>query len=123
MRWVFSIILSSSIILSRDELNCCGRKVGDIATSRNRGLFLVVVRLQCNYHSPARYDDLLTLVTTIDMILPSKSNTAIDFIVEIDFSLQRAARWRVLTSRVRFSDCQNQSLQIETAINAAWRCD
>ena len=32
------------------------------------GLFLVVVRLQCNFHAPARYDDLLTLVTTIDSI-------------------------------------------------------
>lgn len=32
------------------------------------GLFLVVVRLQCNYHSPARYDDLLTLVTKVATI-------------------------------------------------------
>ena len=32
------------------------------------GLFLVVVRLQCQYHSPARYDDVLTLVTKIDTI-------------------------------------------------------
>ena len=27
------------------------------------GLFLVVVRLSCQYKSPARYDDLLTLIT------------------------------------------------------------
>lgn len=32
------------------------------------GLFLVVVRLQCSYHAPARYDDLLTLVTRIENI-------------------------------------------------------
>ena len=32
------------------------------------GLFLVVVRLQCTYHSPARYDDLLTLTTKVDRI-------------------------------------------------------
>ena len=32
------------------------------------GLFLVVVRLQCHYHSPAHYDDLLTLITTISNI-------------------------------------------------------
>ena len=32
------------------------------------GLFLVVVRLQCSYHSPARYDDVLTLVTTVENI-------------------------------------------------------
>lgn len=32
------------------------------------GLFLVVVRLSCNYHSPARYDDLLTLVTKVENV-------------------------------------------------------
>ncbi len=32
------------------------------------GLFLVVVRLQCNYHSPARYDDVLTLTTTVGSV-------------------------------------------------------
>ena len=32
------------------------------------GLFLVVVRLQCHYHSPARYDDVLTLTTKVEMI-------------------------------------------------------
>jgi acyl-CoA thioester hydrolase len=32
------------------------------------GLFLVVVRLACSYHSPARYDDLLTLVTKVDRV-------------------------------------------------------
>ena len=32
------------------------------------GLFLVVVRLQCSYHAPARYDDLLTLVTKVDRV-------------------------------------------------------
>ena len=32
------------------------------------GLFLVVVRLQSTYHSPARYDDLLTLTTKVDRI-------------------------------------------------------
>ena len=32
------------------------------------GLFLVVVRLNCHYHSPARYDDLLTLITKVESI-------------------------------------------------------
>lgn len=32
------------------------------------GLFLVVAKLQCQYHSPARYDDMLTLVTKVDNI-------------------------------------------------------
>lgn len=37
----------------------------DIETA---GLFLVVVRLQCSYLAPARYDDLLTLVTRVENI-------------------------------------------------------
>ncbi|HEY0983368.1 MULTISPECIES: acyl-CoA thioesterase [unclassified Schlesneria] len=32
------------------------------------GLFLVVVRLQCSYHSPARYDDVLTLTTKVENV-------------------------------------------------------
>lgn len=32
------------------------------------GLFLVVVRLQCNYHSPARYDDVLRLITKVQSV-------------------------------------------------------
>jgi acyl-CoA thioester hydrolase len=32
------------------------------------GLFLVVVRLQCSYHAPARYDDLLTLVENVSAV-------------------------------------------------------
>ena len=32
------------------------------------GLYLVVVRLQCSYHAPARYDDLLTLITRVDNV-------------------------------------------------------
>ncbi|MBM4076409.1 MAG: acyl-CoA thioesterase [Planctomycetes bacterium] len=36
------------------------------------GLFLVVVRLQCHYHSPARYDDLLTLITRVDRVSAAK---------------------------------------------------
>ena len=32
------------------------------------GLFLVVVKLTCNYHSPAKYDDLLTLRTKVDLV-------------------------------------------------------
>lgn len=32
------------------------------------GLFLVVVRLQCSYHAPARYDDVLTLVTRVENV-------------------------------------------------------
>ena len=36
---------------------------GNYREIEEAGLFLVVVRLQCSYHAPARYDDVLTLVT------------------------------------------------------------
>lgn len=36
------------------------------------GLFFVVVKLECRYHSPARYDDLLTLVTRVEKVTPAK---------------------------------------------------
>lgn len=32
------------------------------------GLYLVVVKLVCNYHSPAKYDDLLTLRTKVELV-------------------------------------------------------
>ncbi|GIX03026.1 MAG: thioesterase [Planctomycetaceae bacterium] len=32
------------------------------------GLFLVVVKLECRYHAPARYDDLLRLRTRVEKI-------------------------------------------------------
>lgn len=41
---------------------------GNYREIEESGLFLVVVRLQCSYHSPARYDDLLTLVTRVENI-------------------------------------------------------
>lgn len=37
-----------------------------------RGLFLVVVKLDCRYHAPARYDDLLALRTTVTKVSPAK---------------------------------------------------
>lgn len=36
------------------------------------GLLFVVVKLTCNYHSPARYDDLLTLKTKVEKVTPAK---------------------------------------------------
>lgn len=36
------------------------------------GLFLVVVKLTCNYHTPARYDDLLRLVTKVEKVSAAK---------------------------------------------------
>lgn len=41
---------------------------GNYRAIEESGLFLVVVKLQCNYHAPARYDDVLTLVTRVERI-------------------------------------------------------
>lgn len=46
-------------------LRATGGRYRDIEEA---GLFLVVVRLNVHYHSPARYDDLLTLVTKVDNV-------------------------------------------------------
>ncbi len=35
-----------------------------------RGIFYVVARLECRYRAPARYDDLLTLITTTARLTP-----------------------------------------------------
>lgn len=41
---------------------------GDYRAIEEAGLFLVVVKLDCRYHAPARYDDLLTLETTVKRV-------------------------------------------------------
>ena len=41
---------------------------GDYRAIEESGLFLVVVKLECRYHAPARYDDLLTLKTRVERI-------------------------------------------------------
>lgn len=41
---------------------------GDYRSIEESGLFLVVVKLDCRYHAPARYDDLLTLETTVERV-------------------------------------------------------
>lgn len=41
---------------------------GDYRKMEAAGLFLVVARLECRYHSPARYDDVLTLKTRISKV-------------------------------------------------------
>jgi len=41
---------------------------GDYRSIEESGLFLVVVKLECRYHAPARYDDLLTLKTRVERV-------------------------------------------------------
>lgn len=41
-----------------------------------RGLFYVVVRIECRYRAPARYDDLLRLETTATRVTPVRADHA-----------------------------------------------
>ena len=45
---------------------------GNYRRMEESGLFCVVVRAECRYHRPARYDDLLTLQTTITRVTQAK---------------------------------------------------
>ncbi|MDA1017325.1 MAG: thioesterase family protein [Planctomycetota bacterium] len=45
---------------------------GDYRAVEEGGLFLVVVKLEIRYASPARFDDLLTLTTQVASISPAK---------------------------------------------------
>lgn len=54
---------------------------GSYRAIEESGLFLVVVKLECRYHAPARYDDLLTLRTRIARVSAVK--------IEHDYELYR----------------------------------
>jgi acyl-CoA thioester hydrolase len=45
---------------------------GNHRRMEDQGKFAVVVRAECRYHRPARYDDLLTLRTSVAKITPAK---------------------------------------------------
>lgn len=45
---------------------------GDYRALEGRGFYFVVVRIECKYHLPARYDDVLTLRTTLSRVSPAK---------------------------------------------------
>ena len=45
---------------------------GNYRRMEESGLFAVVVKAECRYHLPARYDDLLTLRTTVKKISSAK---------------------------------------------------
>lgn len=45
---------------------------GDYREMENRGLFFVVAQMTCKYHKPARYDDVLTLRTTVTRLSQAK---------------------------------------------------
>jgi len=45
---------------------------GDYRAMEEQDRFLVVTQVECKYHLPARYDDLLTLRTTLAKVSPAK---------------------------------------------------
>jgi acyl-CoA thioester hydrolase len=47
------------------------------------GLFVVVARVECRYHRPARYDDLLRLKTTVTRVTTAR--------IEHDYQLYRGS--------------------------------
>ena len=45
---------------------------GDYRALEAQGFFFVVVKIECKYQQPARYDDVLTLRTTLTRVSPAK---------------------------------------------------
>lgn len=45
---------------------------GNYREMEEQGLFLVIAKIECSFRSPARYDDLLTLRTTLERATPAK---------------------------------------------------
>ena len=45
---------------------------GNYREMEESGLLMVVVKIECNYRKPARYDDLLTLKTRVSRVTPAK---------------------------------------------------
>lgn len=45
---------------------------GSYRAMEQSGLFAVVVKAQCVFHQPARYDDLLTIRTSLQRVTPAK---------------------------------------------------
>ena len=45
---------------------------GDYRAMEESGLFVVVVKVECRYRKPARYDDVLTIRTTLSNVSRAK---------------------------------------------------
>ena len=56
--------------IGRTELLRAGG--GNYRKMEEEGLFVVVVRADCRFHRPARYDDLLKIRTTVSRVTPAK---------------------------------------------------
>lgn len=45
---------------------------GNYRKMEEQGLFVVVVKIDCRYHRPARYDDMLRIRTIVTRVTPAK---------------------------------------------------
>ena len=64
---------------------------GDYRAMEQSGLFVVVVKAECRYHKPARYDDLVTVRTTLAGVSMAK--------IEHEYELLRSEE-RLATAHV-----------------------
>ena len=64
---------------------------GNYRRMEEEGMYAVVVKAQCTYHKPARYDDLLTVRTIVKRVTPAK--------IEHEYQVLRDGE-RLATARV-----------------------
>ncbi len=76
---------------------------GNYRAVEESGLYLVVVKLECKYHSPAHYDDLLRLVTRVERVSPAK--------IEHSYRLYRGER--LLTTANSILACVDKEGKIQ----------
>jgi acyl-CoA thioester hydrolase len=71
------------------------------------GLFVVVVKAECRFHKPARYDDLLRLKTIVAKVSPAK--------IEHEYQLYRGAE-RLATGHVTLAIIDRQG-RVQSAMD------
>lgn len=76
---------------------------GNYRAVEESGLYLVVVKLECKYHAPAHYDDLLRLVTRVERVSPAK--------IEHSYRLYRGER--LLTTANSILACVDKEGKIQ----------
>lgn len=68
------------------------------------GTYFVVTKAQCNYHSPARYDELLRLKTTIKRVTLAR--------IDHEYELQRKGNGQILATGQTTLACVDANGQV-----------
>lgn len=78
---------------------------GNYRRMEEDGIFAVVVKAQCSYHKPARYDDVLKIRTVVKRITPAK--------IEHEYYVTRDGQ-RLATAQISLAlvDRQGQVIQV-----------